>query len=85
MDAARSRGVRIPEEWWIVGYDDTNMASREPFDLTTVRQGITDMARTAAELLLARIAAPDRPAERVPWTRDSSFADRQLGMLLAQL
>lgn len=65
IDAARSRGVRVPEELWIVGYDDINMASWESFDLTTVRQGIADMARTAAELLLDRVAAPDRPAERV--------------------
>ena len=33
-----------------------------PLDLTTVAQPLAEMGRVAADLLMARIAAPDRPA-----------------------
>lgn len=62
LDAARSHGVTVPDDLWVVGFDDIPMASWESFDLTTVRQPIDEMARRAADLLLDRlsggIAAP---------------------------
>lgn len=63
MDAARARGLRIPEDLWVVGYDDTDLASWAAFDLTTVRQDTTQLADTAARLLLSRIADPARSTE----------------------
>jgi LacI family transcriptional regulator len=59
MDAARSRGLRVPEDLWVVGYDDIPMASWNVFDLTTVRQPIETMASVALQMLLARIKNPD--------------------------
>lgn len=56
LDAARSRGVRVPEDLWIVGFDDIEMASWEAFSLTTVRQPVAGMAATAVDYLLERIA-----------------------------
>ncbi len=53
--AALSLGKRVPEDVWVVGYDDIEMASWDAFGLTTVRQPIAEMARTAVELLLERI------------------------------
>jgi LacI family transcriptional regulator len=55
LDAARRLGVRVPEDLWIAGYDDIEMASWDAFSLTTVRQPFTDMAHLAIDLLLARI------------------------------
>lgn len=65
MDAARARGVRVPDDLWIVGYDDIDMASWESFSLTTVRQDIREMARVSSRLLLDRIADPARLPERI--------------------
>jgi LacI family transcriptional regulator len=62
LDAARALGVRVPEDLWLVGYDDVDMASWEAFDLTTVRQPMGEMVAEALALLLARIAEPDRAA-----------------------
>ncbi|HRE15000.1 MAG TPA: substrate-binding domain-containing protein [Usitatibacteraceae bacterium] len=61
MDGARARGVRIPEDLWIVGYDDIELASWGAYDLTTVRQPMEQMVAQAIELLLARIGEPGRP------------------------
>ncbi len=62
LDAAQAAGVTVPDDLWIVGYDDIAMASWEAFQLTTARQPIRDMVRLSVELLLARIDAPERPA-----------------------
>ncbi len=65
LNAARSLGVAIPDELTLIGFDDIGMASWDVFRLTTVRQDIELMARTAATLLVQRIAEPQRPPERV--------------------
>lgn len=64
LDAARSLGVRVPDDLWVVGFDDVAMAAWEAYDLTTVRQPLADMVARAVELLLARIADPARPPRR---------------------
>lgn len=61
IDAARAAGVRVPDDVWIIGFDDIDMASWEAFDLTTVRQPMLAMARAAVEILLARLEDPDAP------------------------
>lgn len=51
-----SRGVRVPEDVAVVGYDDIEFAAISAVPLTSVRQPAREMGRTAAEMLLARIA-----------------------------
>lgn len=63
VDAARSVGLRVPEDISVVGYDDIQQASWGAFRLTTVNQPIDAMAVRAVELLLARIDDPQRPPE----------------------
>jgi LacI family transcriptional regulator len=55
VDAARSLGVEVPSEVSILGFDDVPMASWEAFQLTTVRQPLTEMATSAARMLAERI------------------------------
>jgi len=50
--AAFRRGLRIPEQLSIVGYDDSPLASRLWPPLTTVRVPIRDMGRSAAAMLI---------------------------------
>lgn len=58
LDAVRARGMRVPDDVWVVGYDDVRMASWEAFDLTTVRQPIPEMVRLAVKLMLDRFDNP---------------------------
>ncbi len=62
IDAARALGVKVPDDLWIVGYDDVDMASWESFSLTTARQPVDEMVRTGVQLLLERIDNPTRPS-----------------------
>ncbi|MEU5884003.1 LacI family DNA-binding transcriptional regulator [Spirillospora sp. NPDC047279] len=60
VDAARSMGLTVPDDLWIVGYDDVDMASWESFSLTTVRQPVEEMVRAGVHLLLERIDNPKK-------------------------
>ncbi|KAA9131681.1 LacI family transcriptional regulator [Marinihelvus fidelis] len=55
--AARQAGIRVPEDFSIVGYDDTPIASRVWPRLTTVRMPIREMGKAAGQLLLSDPAA----------------------------
>ena len=62
-DAARTLGLRVPEDLSVVGFDDIPEASWATPPLTTVRQPIADLGAAAVRMLLrmaagASIAAP---------------------------
>jgi LacI family transcriptional regulator len=61
LDAARSLGVAVPDDLWVMGYDDIDMASWESYQLTTARQPVPEMVQAAVDLLLERIDSPGRP------------------------
>lgn len=65
MEAARERGLRLPDDLSIIGFDDIPQASHVHPPLTTVRQPLRDMGRRAALLLLHSIAHPEAEIERI--------------------
>jgi DNA-binding LacI/PurR family transcriptional regulator len=52
IDVARERGLRVPEDVSVVGYDDTQVAVWARPRLTTVHQPIRSMAAPAARIVL---------------------------------
>lgn len=65
LNAARRRGVIVPDRLTLVGFDDIPLAGWDVLDLTTVRVELASMADAAVRLLLRRIAEPDAAVERV--------------------
>jgi LacI family transcriptional regulator len=65
LNAARALGVAVPGELTVFGFDDIAMASWDVFALSTVRQDLAAMARTAASMLCDRIADPAGLPRRV--------------------
>jgi LacI family transcriptional regulator len=59
MDAIRERGLLIPQDMSIVGFDDIPLAAVLNPPLTTLHQPMEDMGRQATEMLLALINHPD--------------------------
>jgi DNA-binding LacI/PurR family transcriptional regulator len=51
------RGVRVPQELAIVGYDDIDFAAAAAVPLSSVRQPREQLGRTAAQLLLEEISS----------------------------
>jgi len=64
INALRESGVEAGRDLSIVGMDDIPAAAHVFPALTTVRKPRALIGRAAAELLLARIREPGRPAER---------------------
>lgn len=63
LHAARQRGLTVPDDLSIVGFDDTAIASHLWPPLTTVRWPIASMARSAALKLLAGALGEDAEVE----------------------
>ena len=65
LEATHKRGVKIPEEIAIVGFDDMPWAASLRPPLTAVAQPIAELGRIAAQMLLDRLKDPRRPVRRV--------------------
>jgi DNA-binding LacI/PurR family transcriptional regulator len=65
LSAAAERGVLVPEQLTVVGYDDIPMAAWPLIDLTTVRCDLARLAAHAVALLMAAIESPTTPPEVV--------------------
>jgi DNA-binding LacI/PurR family transcriptional regulator len=55
------RGLRVPDDVAVVGFDDSTAALEARPPLTTVRQPVEEMARALTLILLDRIADPESP------------------------
>ena len=58
ISAAEQRGLRVPEDMAVVGFDDNPSSAHMEPALTTVRQPFYEMGRRASEILLALVDAP---------------------------
>lgn len=65
LDAIRTRGMRVPHDISLLGFDDDNDAALMYPALTTIRQPLAEMGRKATELLLRRINYPEQPAQQI--------------------
>lgn len=61
LEAARSRGMRVPDDLSVTGFDDTELAPMAAPALTTVRQPLREMGRAALRAVLT--LAADRVLE----------------------
>ncbi len=65
MDAVRSRGLRIPEDISIIGFDDIPQAALVRPALTTVHQPLEQMGRMATQMLLDMLQEPEKEFNRI--------------------
>jgi LacI family transcriptional regulator len=64
-EAARQRGLRIPQDLSVVGFDDLPLSGWLSPPLTTVRQPLAEMGRAAADMLGTVIEGLPLPSRRV--------------------
>lgn len=64
LEAARLKGLSVPEDLSVVGYDDVPLAQWSSPPLTTVHQPLRHMAEEAARMLL-RPDDPGKAAQRI--------------------
>lgn len=65
MSAIADRGLRVPEDISVIGYDDTPIAASRYVGLTSIDDRSIDIGRGAGARLLERIADPGLPTTEV--------------------
>lgn len=81
LNAAYRRGLRVPEDLAIVGFDDIQMARAIFPTLTTISQPTSRVGETAADLLLQRIRNSDYlTPQRVVLTPELIVRETTLGL-----
>lgn len=63
VSVAHRRGLRIPGDLAVAGFDDTPIAVKTWPPLTTIRQPIAEMAEQATMALIARLAGSESPGD----------------------
>lgn len=61
LKVAIKRGVRIPEDLAVIGFDDIDIAAY--LELTTISQSLFESGKLAVDHLISQIANPIRPIE----------------------
>ncbi len=86
MDAVRNRGLRVPEDVSVIGFDDIPQASLIRPTLTTINQPLEKMGRVATQMLLDLLHEPEKEARRIELptqlvVRESCSAPRTGGLI----
>jgi LacI family transcriptional regulator len=81
MDAVRNKGLRVPDDISVIGFDDIPQASLIRPALTTVRQPLEKMGRVATQMLLELLSHTQKKLWRIELpteliVRDSCQAPR---------
>jgi sigma-B regulation protein RsbU (phosphoserine phosphatase) len=63
LDVLQARGISVPYEVALVGFDDAEEAKVATPSLTTVRQPIYELGKQAVDMLLALLAGEDVPEQ----------------------
>lgn len=65
LKAIQARGMRVPDDVALVGFDETTWTTLVQPPITVIAQPTLEIGRTATELLLQRIGEPERPSRIV--------------------
>ena len=65
MRALADRGIRIPEDICVMGYDDIGICKYMVTPLTTIAQPFEQIGKSGAKLLLERIQNPEEASKKI--------------------
>lgn len=70
LDGMRQRGKNAPQDFQLIGFDNTPQTAQYSYQLTTLHQDITELSQQALSLLLARSRNPTQPSQ-MSWVKVS--------------
>jgi len=65
MDAVRNRGLRVPDDVSVVGFDNVPQSAVVFPPMTTVQQPLEQMGRVATQMLLGILSKPEKHVGRI--------------------
>jgi LacI family transcriptional regulator len=65
IKAAHTKGLHVPDDLALVGYDDIDLATYTNPPLTTIRQPKVEMGLTALQIILDRIKEKDQAPQKI--------------------
>jgi LacI family transcriptional regulator len=65
MKALAERGIKVPDDVAVIGFDDSRFSSFLPVPLTTIHQPSREVGETAFQILLRKMEDPKSPMEQV--------------------
>ncbi len=65
LQAATDRGLRVPDDIAIAGFDNWRASLTTKPPLTTVHPPLSEIGRRATEILVTKVADPQQPPARV--------------------
>ncbi|GAA2032080.1 LacI family DNA-binding transcriptional regulator [Pseudokineococcus marinus] len=68
--AVRSRGLRVPDDVSVTGFDDSPLMAHTDPPLTTLRQPVAEMAEAAVDALMAQLTGRRAPLQEVLFTAE---------------
>jgi LacI family transcriptional regulator len=63
LNAAADRGLEVPRELTVIGFDDISLAGWHQIQLSTIHQDTKEMGRMGARMLIERMADPNMPRQ----------------------
>ncbi|SQC93642.1 Catabolite control protein [Cedecea neteri] len=70
LDGMRKRGKNAPQDFQLIGFDNTPQTAQFSYRLTTLNQDVAEISRLALAHLLERARTPSQPS-RTSWVKVS--------------
>ncbi|MBS0848683.1 LacI family DNA-binding transcriptional regulator [Citrobacter sp. JGM124] len=70
LDGMRQRGKNAPDDFQLIGFDNTPQTAQYSYQLTTLHQDVSEISRQALAHLLARTRNPAHPSQ-ISWVNVS--------------
>nr|WP_314423495.1 LacI family DNA-binding transcriptional regulator [uncultured Erwinia sp.] len=68
LDGMKQQGRQAPEDFQLIGFDNTPQTAQYSYQLSTLHQDVAEIARQALTCLLERASDPQRPS-RTTWVK----------------
>jgi DNA-binding LacI/PurR family transcriptional regulator len=65
MQASRARGIQVPDQLSVIGFDDTQLCSIVSPKLTSISQPVRKLGKEVTDLIIRKIEQVETPKQRV--------------------
>ncbi len=65
LQASRARGIQVPEQLSVIGFDDTQLCSIVSPKLTSISQPIRELSKEVTDMMIRKIEQNEAPKQRV--------------------